>query len=49
MVLLRPGSQEIVVPQRPAETIKARKNTTVEEQEQKPCQKNGSFRSHQMY
>ena len=28
---------------------KGKKNTTVEEQEQKPCQKNGSFRSHQMY
>ena len=40
MVLLRPGSQEAVsVPQRPAETVKPRKNTIVEEKEQKPYQK----------
>ena len=52
MVLLRPGSQVTVVPQRPAETVKPRKkekNTIVEKKEQDPAKKDRSFRSHQMY
>ena len=56
MVLLRPGSQVTVVPQRPAETVKPRKKENKKKHHSKrkrtktlQKKKNGSFRSQQMY